>query len=233
MEAKYISYSGAAFEAIWIKRFLEDLKINEIADKPIAIMCDNQAAIQTIRNGEIGSRGIHKDRQYHYVVDVLQRNEIAIDYLSSKEMLADPITKPIAFVDFRKHVHLMGVKRDLPHQSISSRAELDSQSGFQSAPEPIFLEPSSSHSWDLQSQLRAPFQVQLAVESATTNPRRLLLVGNVTHQIRSMATWLGYLAEVGGLLGKPVRLLIPNWRCTRSAMEIVLNGRWWLAGHAR
>ncbi|XP_058222672.1 secreted RxLR effector protein 161-like [Rhododendron vialii] len=45
MEAEYISYSGAASEAVWIKRFLEDLKINEIANKPIAIMCDNQAAI--------------------------------------------------------------------------------------------------------------------------------------------------------------------------------------------
>ncbi|KAF7154487.1 hypothetical protein RHSIM_Rhsim01G0134100 [Rhododendron simsii] len=82
------------------------------ANKPIAIMCDNQAAIQTIKNGEIGSRGKHIDRQYHYVVDVLQRNEIVIDYLSSKEMLADPLTKPIASVDFRKHVHLMGVKSD-------------------------------------------------------------------------------------------------------------------------
>ncbi|KAF7130548.1 hypothetical protein RHSIM_Rhsim10G0106900 [Rhododendron simsii] len=45
MEAEYISYSGTTFEAIWIKRFLEDLRINEIANKPIAIMCDNQAAI--------------------------------------------------------------------------------------------------------------------------------------------------------------------------------------------
>ncbi|KAG5565586.1 hypothetical protein RHGRI_001486 [Rhododendron griersonianum] len=67
---------------------------------------------ETIKNGEIGSRGKHIDWQYHYVVDVLQRNEIAIDYLSSKEMLADPLTKPIASVDFRKHVHLMGVKSD-------------------------------------------------------------------------------------------------------------------------
>ena len=57
MEAEYMACSNATSEAVWIKRFLDDLKIKEISKKPIAIMCDNQAAINTIKNGKIGLRG--------------------------------------------------------------------------------------------------------------------------------------------------------------------------------
>ncbi|XP_058202632.1 MDIS1-interacting receptor like kinase 2-like [Rhododendron vialii] len=146
MEAEYISYSGAASEAVWIKRFLEDLKINEIANKPIAIMRDNQAAIQTIKNGEIGSRGKHIDRQYHYVVDVLQRNEISIDYLSSKEMLADPLTKPIASVDFRKHLrrkawrstNLRNLRREVRASIVQHRWSSQAKTGLLSLQRLLF-----------------------------------------------------------------------------------------------
>ena len=53
MEAEYIACRSAILEAVWIKGFLKSLNIKEIPDEPIKVMCDNQAAICTIKSGEL------------------------------------------------------------------------------------------------------------------------------------------------------------------------------------
>ena len=67
MKAKYIVCSKLTFEIIWIKIFLVNLKVKEINDNPIKIMCDNQAAIYSTKNGEISTRGKHINRQCYQI----------------------------------------------------------------------------------------------------------------------------------------------------------------------
>ena len=41
MEAKYIAYSVAVQEVVWLKRFVDDLKINISATSLVTVYCDN------------------------------------------------------------------------------------------------------------------------------------------------------------------------------------------------
>ena len=109
MEAEYIACSSVISEAVWIKCFLKSLNIKEILDEPIKVMCDNQAAICTIKTGELGTRGKHIEHHYYYIFDVVLKNEILVEYASSKEIVADPLTKAAAAKSFKGHVRTMGV----------------------------------------------------------------------------------------------------------------------------
>lgn len=112
MEDEFIACSTAATEAVWVKRFLEDLRLDQISASKIQLMCDNQAAIAAIKNGEVGPRGKHIELQYHYILDMMRKGELFVDYISTIEMIADSLTKPISFEDFRKHVYAMGLRYD-------------------------------------------------------------------------------------------------------------------------
>ena len=109
MEAEYIACSSAISEAVWIKGFLKSLNIKEMPDEPIKVMCDNQAAICIIKSGELGTKGKHIERHYYYIFDVVLKNKILVEYASSKEMVADPLTNAAAAESFKGHVRTMGV----------------------------------------------------------------------------------------------------------------------------
>jgi len=54
---------------------------------------DNQGAIALTENPVYHFRTKHIDVSYHYVRELIATNEIKIDYIESKKMLADVLTK--------------------------------------------------------------------------------------------------------------------------------------------
>ena len=49
MEAKYVACWLANQEAVWLRSFLQDLRLTPRVDDPVEFMCDNVAAIQLQR----------------------------------------------------------------------------------------------------------------------------------------------------------------------------------------
>ncbi|TXG60589.1 hypothetical protein EZV62_015162 [Acer yangbiense] len=45
IEAEFVAYSAAVQEAVWLKKFLEDLDVSKGMGKPVTVYCDSQAAI--------------------------------------------------------------------------------------------------------------------------------------------------------------------------------------------
>ena len=60
------------------------------------IYCDNQDAITYTRDPKFHSRTKHIDSKYHYVRDIIEKNEVTIKYISTHNMVANPLTKPIS-----------------------------------------------------------------------------------------------------------------------------------------
>ena len=46
MEAEYVACSIATQEAIWLRHFLQNLNLTTKVDDPVALLCENTAAIQ-------------------------------------------------------------------------------------------------------------------------------------------------------------------------------------------
>lgn len=102
-EAEYMAMTEAAKEAIWCARFLAELDFRK-KDTPVLIRGDNQGAIALAENPEFHSRNKHIEVKWHWIREVRRSRKILIEYISTKEMVADGLTKPLApdpFQDFK------------------------------------------------------------------------------------------------------------------------------------
>jgi len=111
MEAEFVAFSAAVKEAVWLKRFLVHLKILENAAEPVLVHCDSQAAIAYTKDPKFHGKTKHIDIKYNFVRDMVARKEVNMKYIPTREMVADPLTKPIPRDVFLEHVRSQGLRR--------------------------------------------------------------------------------------------------------------------------
>ncbi|GMG18459.1 unnamed protein product [Phytophthora fragariaefolia] len=98
-EAEYMALTEATQEAIWLKAFL--CEIGEMETKStIKIYENNQGSIALAKNPEFHKRTKHIDIRYHFVREKVEDSQVVLEYCSTKDMLADLMTKPITAVQF-------------------------------------------------------------------------------------------------------------------------------------
>lgn len=96
-EAEYMSAAGATKEALWLRKLMRDLRQ---PTGPVIIRADNQSAIKLLENPVISQRSKHIDVIYHFARERVQRKEIEFRYISTNDMLADYLTKPVPKIKF-------------------------------------------------------------------------------------------------------------------------------------
>jgi hypothetical protein len=106
-EAEYIALSSAVQEALWIRRFLSDLSIN--VSNPMIIFEDNVGAIAMANNPVNHRRTKHIDIKYHFIREAVQAGHVELVYCSTKLMIADILTKPLARSRFEDLRHELGL----------------------------------------------------------------------------------------------------------------------------
>ncbi|GJZ47411.1 copia protein [Tanacetum coccineum] len=92
IEAEYVSVEKACQQALWMKQALVDYAIR-LDDIPI--MCDNKGAIDLSKNLVQHSRTKHIEIRHHFLRDNVQKGNISIEKVSSKDNIADILTKPL------------------------------------------------------------------------------------------------------------------------------------------
>nr|GEY11072.1 retrovirus-related Pol polyprotein from transposon TNT 1-94 [Tanacetum cinerariifolium] len=91
-EAEYVSAGKACQQALWIKQALVDYGIS-LDD--ILIMCDNKGAIDLSKNLVQHSRTKHIEIRHHFHRDNVKKGNVSIEKVSSKDNVADILTKPL------------------------------------------------------------------------------------------------------------------------------------------
>ena len=99
--------SDAASEAVWIRGLLEDLGL--FPNGPTTLNADNQGAIRLASNPENHRRTKHINVRYHYVRELVENGVVKINYIPTKDMLADALTKPLGPLKFRPLLRQMGL----------------------------------------------------------------------------------------------------------------------------
>ena len=105
-EAEYMATTEAGKEALWILRFLTSLGFR-LPNQPIDLRADNKRAISLTENPKFYRKTKHIEVRWHWIQEKVERKEIAFSYISTKEMLADGLTKalsPKIFKDFRRMI---------------------------------------------------------------------------------------------------------------------------------
>ncbi len=99
-EIEYMILSKAAKEAIWIRRFLNELNFRN--DQLVLIYANNKNAIDFIINSLFYKRTKHIEIRWHWVREMIDRKKIIIKYLLISEMMTDELIKSLSAFAFRK-----------------------------------------------------------------------------------------------------------------------------------
>ncbi|KAF5763423.1 putative RNA-directed DNA polymerase [Helianthus annuus] len=93
MMAEYIAVYNATCHGMLLRNLITGLKIVNSISRPLKLYCDNSA--------------------YLFVRERVEENNLCIEYISTKDMLADPMTKGLPPKVFEEHVSNMGLTKDL------------------------------------------------------------------------------------------------------------------------
>ncbi|GKB80385.1 retrovirus-related pol polyprotein from transposon TNT 1-94 [Tanacetum coccineum] len=91
-KAEYVSIGKACQQALWMKQALVDCDI-KLDDIPV--LCDNKRAIDLSKNPVLHSRTDHIEIRHHFLHDKVQKWNITIQKVASKDNIADILTKPV------------------------------------------------------------------------------------------------------------------------------------------
>jgi hypothetical protein len=93
-EAEYKAVANATAEVMWIQTLLYELGIQ--APKKAKLWCDNIGAKYLSANPVFHARTKHIEVDYHFVRERVARRLLDIEYISTKDQIADGFTKPLA-----------------------------------------------------------------------------------------------------------------------------------------
>ncbi|RVW54247.1 Retrovirus-related Pol polyprotein from transposon TNT 1-94 [Vitis vinifera] len=109
MEIEFISYVEATSHGVWPKSFISELRIMDSISRPLSIYCDNSTVVFMAKNNKSGSRSKQIDIKYLVIRERVKEKKVIIEHISTKLMIANPLTKGMPLLKFKDHVVNMGL----------------------------------------------------------------------------------------------------------------------------
>ena len=109
-EEEYMAAEEAAKEAVWIKNFLEELRVVPSISEPVDLYCDNNGAIAQAKEPRSHQRSKHILRIFHLIGEIIRRGDVKMCRVPSDDNVADPLTKPLPQAKHEGHVRSMGIR---------------------------------------------------------------------------------------------------------------------------
>ena len=111
---------------IWLTQILTDMGLSKYlgsnsrriqihkdevhrANSPLQLNEDNQAALTLVKDAHVHDQSKHIDVAYHHIHNLHQRNQIRVTFVSSQDMIADELTKPLPKHAFKNFVTQLGL----------------------------------------------------------------------------------------------------------------------------
>ncbi|KAK9052683.1 hypothetical protein SSX86_029313 [Deinandra increscens subsp. villosa] len=110
MESEFIALDKAGEEAEWLRQFLEYVPKWPKPVTAICIHCDCQSAIGRSQSAMYNGKSRHIRRRHNTIRQLLSTGVITIDYVKSKDNIADPLTKGLSREVVHKSSRGMGLK---------------------------------------------------------------------------------------------------------------------------
>jgi hypothetical protein len=106
-EAEYIAAATCCTQILWMKQTLTDIQVEY--EEPILIYCDNTSVISISKNRVMHSKMKHIPIKYHLLREQVAKKNIRIEYVGTKEQVADIFKKPLPWEAFEYLHQRLGV----------------------------------------------------------------------------------------------------------------------------
>ena len=100
-EAEYKAIANMTTEIIWVQSLLKELGVFQ--HKAPLIWCDNLGATYLMTNPMFHARTKHIEVDFQFVREQVARKALEVRFISSKDQLADVLTKPLSRAPFPKN----------------------------------------------------------------------------------------------------------------------------------
>ena len=102
LEAEYMAMSYRAREDVWIRRLLNEL-LPKQAIRKMEMLGDNETSLTLTRNLESQNCTKHIDIMHHHIRELVENGQLAIEWISSSNMLADGLMKALPAGPFKRY----------------------------------------------------------------------------------------------------------------------------------
>eukprot|EP00253_Pinus_taeda_P031838 PITA_31838 len=106
-EAECVAATSCCTQFLWMMQTLQDFQIT--CTPPISILCDNKSAIIISKKPVMHSNTKHIPIKYHFLREQVLEQKVKLDYVPSKEQVADIFTKPLPKETFEYLRQKLGV----------------------------------------------------------------------------------------------------------------------------
>jgi DNA-directed RNA polymerase len=106
-EAEYIATTTCFTQILWMKQMLKDIHIHY--DDHIPIFCDNTSAISISKNLVMHSKTKCIPIKFHFLREKVMSKVIKVEYVGTKDQIADVFTKPLPKMQFDSLKDHLGV----------------------------------------------------------------------------------------------------------------------------
>ena len=109
-EAEYMAAGMAAKEAVWLRKFIDELGVVPSIADPIDLYCDSTGAIALAKEPRSHQQSKHIQRKYHLIREFAARGDVHLCKVSTLENMADPLTKALSQQKHDGHTSSMGIR---------------------------------------------------------------------------------------------------------------------------
>ncbi|KAK8572986.1 hypothetical protein V6N12_029026 [Hibiscus sabdariffa] len=100
----------AAKEAVWIKKFITELRVVPSISDALELYCDNNGAIAQAKEPRSHQRSKHILRRFHLIREIVDRGDVEICKVHTDDNITDPLTKPLSQQKHDRHTESLGIR---------------------------------------------------------------------------------------------------------------------------